>query len=305
MIYTRHIATKVNYLHPYYTTGFADAESCFHVVVAKGLKYRTGWEVQAKFEIHLHKKDLALLEWIQVSWGGIGKIYSHGDYILYRIRTIEDLKVLTGHFDKYPLISQKQADFLLFKRVVEILKDKSYLTVDGLTKIVSIKAAMNNGLSDTLRESFPDITPVERPVVHLSTIPDPHWLAGFAEGDGCVYVVIQKSSSYKIKYRTSLKFQITQHSRDAELLKSIIGYLGCGRHVPCLDHGNFIVERFSDIHYKIIPFFDKYPFKGAKAKEFADFKKVAVLINSKEHLTEKGLETIKLIKAGMNRGRSS
>lgn len=220
MISTRHIVTLENYLNPYYITGFSDAESCFHIVVGKGLKCRTGWEVQAKFEIHLHKKDRALLELIKVSLGGIGKIYSHDDYILYRVRTIEDLKVLIDHFDKYPLLSQKQADFLLFKRVVEILKDKSHLTADGLTKIVSIKAAMNKGLCDNLRESFPNITPVERPVVHLSTIPDPHWLAGFAEGDGCVYVAIQKSSSYKINYRSSLKFQITQHTRDAELLPS-------------------------------------------------------------------------------------
>jgi hypothetical protein len=128
------------------------------------------------------------------------------------VRTLEDLKVLIDHFDTYPLITQKRADFLLFKTVVEILNNKSYLTLEGINKIVSIKAAMNNGLSDTLSKSFPGIIPVERPKVQLSTIPDPYWLAGFSEGDGCLYVTIHKSSSYKVNYRVGLKFQITQHS---------------------------------------------------------------------------------------------
>lgn len=42
MISTRHIVTLENYLNPYYITGFSDAESCFHIVVGKGLKCRTG-----------------------------------------------------------------------------------------------------------------------------------------------------------------------------------------------------------------------------------------------------------------------
>jgi hypothetical protein len=178
------------------------------------------------------------------------------------VRTLKDLKVLIDHFDTYPLITQKRADFLLFKTVVEILNNKSYLTLEGINKIVSIKAAMNNGLSDTLSKSFPGIIPVERPKVQLSTIPDPYWLAGFSEGDGCLYVTIHKSSSHKVNYRVGLRFQITQHSRDEQLMKSIIGYLGCGRYMPSLglNHGNFVVEKFSDISEKIIPFFDKYLF---------------------------------------------
>lgn len=53
-------------------------------------------------------------------------------------------------------------------------------------------------------------------------------------------------------------------------------------------------------------FFKKKALKknGAKAKDFADFKKVAELMDSKSHLTEYGLESIRKIKAGMNRGRS-
>lgn len=53
----------------------------------------------------------------------------------------------------------------------------------------------------------------------------------------------------------------------------------------------------------MIPFFDKYPIVGAKRQDYLDFCKVAELMRSKAHLTSSGLEQIKQIKSGMNRGR--
>ena len=54
---------------------------------------------------------------------------------------------------------------------------------------------------------------------------------------------------------------------------------------------------------KIIPFFERCPILGVKALDFEDFKRVVAIIKVKGHLTESGLEEIRLIKAGMNRGR--
>jgi len=69
--------------------------------------------------------------------------------------------------------------------------------------------------------------------------------------------------------------------------------------------GNFIVERLSDLTEKIIPFYDKYRIHGVKALDFADFCKAAEIMKVKGHLTESGLEELRLIKAGMNTGRES
>lgn len=46
-----------------------------------------------------------------------------------------------------------------------------------------------------LKEHFPDIISYTRPKIELLEIFDPYWLAGFAEGDGCVYISIQKYKS--------------------------------------------------------------------------------------------------------------
>jgi len=66
---------------------------------------------------------------------------------------------------------------------------------------------------------------------------------------------------------------------------------------------NFVVAKLSDITENVIPFFDKYPLIGSKAKDYKDFKTVAKLMISKAHLTEEGLEEIAKIKSGMNSSR--
>ena len=70
--------------------------------------------------------------------GPPGNIRKHGkDSIQYRVSSIKDLKVIIDHFDKYPLITQKLADYLLFKQFVEILSRKEHLTKEGLQQIVN------------------------------------------------------------------------------------------------------------------------------------------------------------------------
>jgi len=82
--------------------------------------------------------------------------------------------VIINHFDKYPLITQKRADYELFKQAVELMEQKEHLTPEGLAKIVALKASMNTGLSEELKAAFPEILPVSRPSVLNSKIKDPH-----------------------------------------------------------------------------------------------------------------------------------
>jgi hypothetical protein len=65
----------------------------------------------------------------------------------------------------------------------------------------------------------------------------------------------------------------------------------------------FKVIKFSYNYDKIIPFFVKYLYSRENFKDFEDFCKVAELMKTKGHLTEKGLNEIRTIQKGMNRGR--
>jgi len=90
-------------------------------------------------------------------------------------------------------------------------------------------------------------------------------------------------------------------------MKSLQEYLGCGHYYSKSnkDLGDFVVTRLSDITDKIISLFEKYPIFGVKTLDFRDFCKASKLIKNKTHLTESGLNKIRLIKAGMNRGRKN
>jgi hypothetical protein len=245
---------------------------------------------------------------IRAYFGGVGCIRKQGkDSIQYCVGTLKDLSVVIDHFEKYPLITQKRADFELFKGVVDLMNRQEHLRLDSLKKIVSLRAAMNNGLSEKQKAAFPGVVSVQRPIVVDQVIKDPHWLSGFVTGEGCFLIVIEKSSSHKAGYRVKLKFQITQHSRDEALLKSLVDYLNCGNYRPRADRdaGDLIVTRLSDITETIIPFFEKSPIQGVKSLDFADYKRASDIMKFQGHLTQEGLEQIRKIKAGMNSGRIS
>ena len=72
----------------------------------------------------------------------------------FRVESVKDLVLVISHFDKYPLITQKQVDYLLFKQAYELMERKEDLTKQGLYKLVAIKASINWGLSDELKAAF-------------------------------------------------------------------------------------------------------------------------------------------------------
>jgi hypothetical protein len=109
--------------------------------------------------------------------------------------------------------------------VLNLVKNKAHLSYEGLNKIINIKASINLGLSDLLKAEFKKFTPVERPKINTQEIPESSWIAGFVSGEGNFDVLITPQSSYKNKYRVQLRFRITQHERDRNLMELIIKYL--------------------------------------------------------------------------------
>lgn len=294
-----------NSLNPNWITGFADAEASFTVNIVESAKYRGGWLVQPVFSIGLHQKDIAILEQIKIYWG-IGNISKHGsDSVRLRIQSIKHFPIILDHFDKYPLITQKRADYELWKRIVEILHVKEPLTRERVEKIVSLKASLNLGLSSELKGAFPNYNPVTRPIIKDQQILDPEWLAGFTSGEGCFLVSIY-SSRTKLGVAVKLIFQISQHIRDELILNSFIKFFGdtpCGKIYKDKEMYHYRVTKFSDIYEIIIPFFKKFPIIGVKSKDFKDFCIVADLMKENKHLTPEGLDQIRKIKASMNTGR--
>lgn len=146
-----------------------------------------------------------------------------------------------------------------------------------------VKASINKGLSEKLKNNFTNTIPVLRPLGQFSGIPDPHWVAGFATGEGCFSVGIYKSKSSKLKYSIQLGFYLNQNKRDHLLLSELVNYFSCGNIKE--DHVNnttvFYVYKFFDINGKIISFFKQYPILGSKRLDFEDFCRVTHLMKEK------------------------
>jgi len=283
-------------LNPYYITGFVDAEGCFSVSIVNK-KGKTGWGVRAEFTVKLQKLDLALLYKIRDFFGvGVVKIRADIESAFFSVTDLEGLKIIIRHFDNYPLITKKQSDFLIFKMIVEKMARQEHLSLEGLNNIVSLRASLNWGLSEKLKVAFPALVPFKRPDVALPVSIDPNWLVGFTEGEGSFLVSVFKSNT-KTGYALRLKFQITQHSRDAELMKAIAVYLGCGGYKNRSQGtaGDFTVTNFSDINDKILSFYVQYPLLGYKLVSFNKFCQVAELMKVKSHLTQEGLDKIRQI----------
>lgn len=157
----------------------------------------------------------------------------------------------------------------MFKSIISIIKNKDHLTKEGLQAVVNLKASMNTGLTEKITDLFPNIVPVNRPKFKVENIPDPNWLAGFAEGESCFFVSIYKSLKSKLGLAVQLVFKITQHSRDKELLNKISEFLTCGRvEKRSGDACDYVVNSIKEFDGKIIPFFIKYPLLGSKSLNF-------------------------------------
>jgi len=267
-----------------------------------------GWGVIPNFSIQLHIKDVILLRRLH-SFFGVGTIYvkENNNTVTYAVQSLRDItNIIIPHFDKYPLITNKKADYLLFKQGINLLNLKAHFGLDGLREILSIKAAMNTeNLSDMLKSHFPNIIPIKRPEVSFECIPNPYWFTGFVDAEGNFFADTSKARANDSFY-TQISFSLSQHVRDELLFTKFIDYLGCGRIVKASKRPNgvlFIVNKFTDIQTKVIPFFHNYPLLGVKSMDYIDFCEIAKIIDNKSHLTPEGLKKIRSLKSGMNSGR--
>lgn len=153
-----------------------------------------GWGVRASFKITLHLKDELLLNQFK-SFFQVGNIYYSGSSVYFEVNSLKSLETVISHFNTFPLITQKFADFELFKLAVSKIKEGRHLNMEGLQEIVNIKASMNKGLSEVLLNSFPNSIKIERPKLYNTlNIPNPYWLSGFTSGEGWLFYGKSKKS---------------------------------------------------------------------------------------------------------------
>jgi len=124
-----------------------------------------------------------------------------------------------------------------------------------------------------------------------------HWLAGFSDADASFQVnIVNRDTRNKPEVR--LNYQIDQ--KENYLLENIKNLLG----------GNIGYRPWQNTYYycstklgsakNLINYFDKFHLQSRKHLSYLRWRKVYILIQDREHLTEKGLNKILYIKSMLN-----
>jgi hypothetical protein len=140
--------------------------------------------------------------------------------------------------------------------------------------------------------------------LNVSEIPPEigHYLAGFTDGEGSFNVSFRPRDDYKLPWKVSLCFNISQ--RDEVILALFKRHLGCGTMRQRHDGvWYYEVNNFNAIVENVIPFFERFGFLSAKKKrDFSKFKQLAEMMRQGYHLTRTGIEEILKIRLTMNDG---
>jgi hypothetical protein len=110
-----------------------------------------GWQVQPRFAVVQGERSVHVLELLQ-NFFGCGSIYRNRrrdnhkeDLFVYNVFRLEQLcEIIVPFFEANPLRTAKLEDFLKFRQVLLMMRQKSHLTRDGLRQIALITQTMNH-----------------------------------------------------------------------------------------------------------------------------------------------------------------
>jgi hypothetical protein len=143
------------HLDAQWVVGFVDGEGCFHVVINPNREMRAGFQVLPEFTVVQHRRDVQVLYALKAHFGcGVVRV-NHGDRMAYRVRGLQHLlERIIPFFVKHPLKTQKNVDFIKFRRILLLMEQGAHLQRDGIEEIRSIARQMNRGALKIKSDSF-------------------------------------------------------------------------------------------------------------------------------------------------------
>ena len=143
-----------------YISGYVNGEGCFSVSILKNKTSKSGWQIFPEFVITQGKKSLPALEIFQ-KYFECGKIFvnkrydNHKEHLYrYCVRAIKNLEEkIIPFFQKNQLKTFKSNDFLIFCKILKLIKKGSHLNHEGITSIAKLIETMNRKKKSRFLES--------------------------------------------------------------------------------------------------------------------------------------------------------
>jgi hypothetical protein len=133
-------------LDPWYVTGFFEGEGCFSVSVHDHPDRKDSWMIRPVIQAYQHRDRVELLESL-VRFFRCGKVRPKGpnsSVLTFSVERTQDItEKILPHFDKYPLQSGKQLDYLKFREIVLRMRNKEHKDPLVLLEIARLAFSMN------------------------------------------------------------------------------------------------------------------------------------------------------------------
>lgn len=287
--------------------GLCEAESNFLI---RGRKNKEGEIVgfEFVFRICLHKDDRKVLEYINNTLG-CGRLNTERNVLVFTISQLSDIEtILIPLFEKFPLNTTKNLDYLNFKKAFFMFKNRksSALNLPDLYQEILV-------LKDTMNEKRKDFAFPDSHSVRITG----NYLVGLLEGDGSFYLNKEDMTVRVSLVTTTVNRLVLEKIREffLSLLDEYSYMLGSttkliniydkkvkGNNKPVSILEIYQIDFICNI---LIPYFNNIEFRTKKNLDYLDFKTIAFLILEGKYLTAKGKELIIKLGDTMNNNRLS
>jgi hypothetical protein len=128
-----------------YLSGYVDGEGCFCVSLNKSWRHKFGWEIRPSFSVSQNSDRSQVLEMLKQEFGcGTIRPDRSDRTLKFELRSVEELvERVIPHFEKYPLLSNKQHEFELFAEICRRMSRGEHHTREGFKRIIELAFEMN------------------------------------------------------------------------------------------------------------------------------------------------------------------
>jgi hypothetical protein len=133
-----------------YIAGYVDGEGSFHVAVQRNPSTRARWQLVPEFHVSQNIERRQVLDLIAARLG-CGRIRENHtgtknrSLVLVVRNRVDLLTRVIPFFEKQPLLSSKQEDFVTFSVIVKAMSRGEHLSDAGFGKLLNQALSMNGG----------------------------------------------------------------------------------------------------------------------------------------------------------------
>lgn len=307
-------------LNPWQVTGFTDAEGSFTYSLSKNNIENLATKFNLEFKVTQKSHSEGILYEFK-NYFGCGSVVIDNrktDTKKYHVKSLNQIiDKIIPHFDFYPCLTSKQNNFIDWKKIAFMMKEKKHLTNSGLQEIINITSKMNknrsfedkyNYCSSTLGFNVNNVYEKNKLSIIDNELPK-YWVQTFLAGEGLFYNYVNEDKNGNLKIDSTL--EVGQNNHDVAILLALKNFFRGGYIKPRYDYADIyecknsrLVNRYIFRNTdSIIKFVDEYQMLTRKHLDYLNWKKIIEIKQKGLHKTLEGINAIKDLKNNMNSKR--